>query len=172
MLTRKQKEEIVKNLAEEIKTSKAVVFSDFKGLEMKDMTSLKKELKKEGTSFKVAKKNLINIALKNANIDLDVKKMEGQLAVSISSGDEVAPAKIINKFSKKNENLKILGGLLGVDEMSVEEIKALAKLPGKEELLARLVGSLASPLRGCINVLQGNQRELVQVLKAIGDKKA
>jgi len=172
MLTRKQKEEIVKNLAEEIKAAKAVVFSDFKGLEVKDMTSLKKELKKEGASFKVAKKNLINIALKNTGADLDVKKMEGQIAVSASSEDETAVAKIISKFSKKNENLKILGGLLGVKEMSAEEIKALAKLPSKEELLAKLVGSLSSPLSGFMNVLQGNQRSLVQALKAIADKKA
>jgi len=172
MLTRKQKEEIVKNLTEEIKAAKAVVFSDFKGLEVKDMTSLKKELKKEGASFKVAKKNLINIALKNTGADLDVKKMEGQIAVSASSEDETAVAKIISKFSKKNENLKILGGLLGVKEMSAEEIKALAKLPSKEELLAKLVGSLSSPLSGFMNVLQGNQRSLVQALKAIADKKA
>jgi len=172
MLTRKQKEEIVKNLTEEIKAAKAVVFSDFKGLEVKDMTSLKKELKKEGASFKVAKKNLINIALKNTGADLDVKKMEGQIAVSASSEDETAVAKIISKFSKKNENLKILGGLLGVKEMSAEEIKALAKLPSKEELLAKLVGSLSSPLNGFMNVLQGNQRSLVQALKAIADKKA
>ncbi|MCD6149447.1 50S ribosomal protein L10 [bacterium] len=172
MLTRKQKEEIVKNLAEEIKSAKAVVFSDFKGLEVKDMTSLKKELKKEGASFKVAKKNLINIALKNTGTDLDVKKMEGQIAVSVSSEDETAAAKIISKFSKKNENLKILGGLLGVKEMSVEEIKALAKLPSKEELLAKLVGGLSSPLSGFMNVLRGNQRSLVQALKAIGEKKA
>jgi len=172
MLTRKQKEEIVKNLTEEIKAAKAVVFSDFKGLEVKDMTSLKKELKKEGASFKVAKKNLINIALKNTGADLDVKKMEGQIAVSASSEDETAVAKIISKFSKKNENLKILGGLLGVKEMSAAEIKALAKLPSKEELLAKLVGSLSSPLSGFMNVLQGNQRSLVQALKAIADKKA
>jgi len=159
-------------LAGEIKVAKAVVFSDFKGLEVKDMTSLKKELKKEGASFKVAKKNLINIALKNAGADLDVKKMEGQIAVSVSPEDETAVAKIISKFSKGNENLKILGGLLGIKEISVEEIKALAKLPSKEELLAKLVGSLSSPLSGFMNVLQGNQRGLAQVLKAIADKKA
>ncbi len=171
MLTRKQKEEVVKKLTEEIKAAKAVVFSDFKGLKVKEMTEIKKELKKEGADFKIAKKNLINIALKKAGTDLDAKKMEGQIAVSISSEDEIAAAKIIHKFSKKNENLKILGGLLGIKSLSAKEIKALAKLPSKEELLAKLVGSLNSPLSGFMNVLQGNQRSLVQVLRSIGENK-
>jgi len=172
MLTRKQKEEIVKNLAKEIKLAKAVVFSDFKGLEVKDMASLRKELKENGADFKVVKKSLINIALKNAGVDLDVKKMEGQIAMSMSSEDEVVSAKVINKFSKENKNLKILGGLLGVKEIDAEEIKALAKLPGREELLAKLTGSLNSSLSGLVNVLRGNQRNLIQALKAIGESKS
>jgi len=172
MLTRKQKKEIVKNLAKEIKLAKAVVFSDFKGLEVKDMASLRKELKENGADFKVVKKSLINIALKNAGVDLDVKKMEGQIAMSMSSEDEVVSAKVINKFSKENKNLKILGGLLGVKEIDAEEIKALAKLPGREELLAKLTGSLNSSLSGLVNVLRGNQRNLIQALKAIGESKS
>jgi large subunit ribosomal protein L10 len=170
MLTRKNKEQIVKDLTEQIKSAKSVVFADFKGVKVNESSKLKKELKKEGSNLSVYKKNLIDIALKNVGVDLKTKGMEGQIAVSISSQDEVSAAKIIDKFSKTNENLKMLGGLLGIKVMNAEEVSALAKLPSKDELLAKLVGSLSSPIRGLMNVFQGNQRSLVQVLKAISEK--
>lgn len=172
MLRRNQKEEIVKKLTEEFKKSKAVVFADYRGLKTSEMNALKKELKKEGTNFRVIKKSLIELSLKNAGLDVNVKDMEGQLAITVSDRDEVLPAKVLSKFSKGNENLKILGGTLGDKAMSLEEVMALAKLPGKEELLAKLVGSLNAPISGFVNVLSGNTRGLVNVLKAIQEKKA
>lgn len=172
MQTKKQKKEIVADLSEKLKNSKAAVFSDFKGLLVKDMMALRKELRKEKIDFKVAKKTLIGLALKDAKIDADVKNMEGQLAVAISSEDEVAAAKIMAKVAKGNENLKILGGILEMKFLEKEEIMALSKLPSKEELLAKLVGTLNAPVSGFVNVLAGNIRGLVNVLKAIGDTKA
>ncbi|HDH07436.1 MAG TPA: 50S ribosomal protein L10 [Candidatus Moranbacteria bacterium] len=166
MLSKDQKKQIVKDLAEKIKSSKSVVFSDFKGLQVKDLTGLRKELRESQADFKVIKKTLLGIALKEAGIKMDTKKLEGQIAVTVSENDEVTPAKIIAKLAKGNENLKIIGGLLGEKEMNSEEMNALAKLPSKEELLARLVGSLKSPIFGLANVLVGNLRGLVQVLKA------
>jgi len=171
MQTKQQKEEVVKDLAKKIKDSKAVVFSDYKGLEVKDMTALRRELKASGVELKVLKKTLIKLALKDAGIEVDVKKLEGQIAVAVSAGDEVAAAKIIAKTAKANENLKIVGGILGVKEMSAEEVNALAKLPSKEELLAKLVGTLNAPVSGFVNVLAGNLRGLVQVLKAVSEVK-
>lgn len=171
MQTREQKNNIIKDLADKFRKSKAVVFSDFKGLTVKDMTDLRRELRKEGVSFDVVKKTLINVALKDAGIEMDVKKLEGQIAVAVSGKDEVAAAKIIAKAAKANENLKIAGGLLGVKELSVEEIKSLAKLPSKEELLGKLVGTLNAPVSGFVNVLAGNLRGLVTVLKAVSEKK-
>ncbi len=171
MQTRSQKKELVKDMTSKVKEAKSVVFADFKGVKVKDLTALKKELRKEGIDFKVSKKTLINIAFKEAGIEVDTKKMEGQVAVSISSQDEVAPAKIISNFSKKNENLKILGGILESKLMSIEQVKALAKLPSKEELLAKLVGTLQAPVSGFVNVCAGNLRGLVQVLKSISESK-
>jgi len=169
--TRSQKEAIVKKLAQSLKNSKAVVFSDFKGFTVKDMTALRRELREQGVELSVVKKTLINLALKDAKIEADVEKMEGQIAVAVSEKDEVAAAKIIEKFAKANENIKIVGGILGTKELLAEEVKALAKLPSKEELLSKLVGTLNAPVSGFVNVLAGNLRGLVQVLKAIGDAK-
>lgn len=171
MLKRDQKKEIVKDLTESIKSSKSVVFSDYKGLKVKDMTILRKELRKSESDFRVFKKTLLKLALKEAGIELDTKKLDGQVAVTVSQTDEVAPAKVIAAFAKKNENLKIVGGLLDLKEMSMAEMGALAKLPGKEELLAKLVGTLNAPISGFVNVLAGNLRGLVQVLKAVAERK-
>lgn len=171
MQTKEQKKVIIAELAEKLKSSKAVVFSDYKGLMVKDMMALRGELRKEGVELKVAKKTLISLALKDAGIEVDAKKFEGQLAIAISSKDEVAAAKIMAKTAKANENLKIVGGILGIKELSTAEVNALAKIPSKEELLAKLVGSLNAPVSGFVNVLAGNIRGLVNVLDAIGKAK-
>lgn len=171
MQTKEQKKELVKKLAEKLKTSKAVVFSDYKGLSVKDMSKLRRELCSEGVDFQVLKKTLINIAIKDADLDVDVRKMEGQIALAISQGDEVAAAKIIAGLAKSNENIKIISGILGQEVISAEKVVALSKLPSKEELLAKLVGSINAPVSGFVNVLAGNLRGLVNVLNAINEVK-
>lgn len=171
MQTREQKEAIISDLTKKLESSKATVFSDYKGLSVKDMTTLRKELRKAGVDMKVVKKTLIDLALKNAGIKAGIKDMEGQIALAISQEDEVAAAKIIAQVAKANENLKIVSGLLGKVAISKDEVMALAKLPSKEELLAKLVGTLNAPVSGFVNVLAGNLRGLVNVLKAIGEAK-
>jgi len=89
----------------------------------------------------------------------------------MSQVDEVAAPKIIAKMAKINENLKIKGGLLGTEILNEEQMMNLAKLPSKEELLAKLVGSLNAPINGFVNVLAGNIRGLVNVLNAISQAK-
>ena len=93
MQTKQQKKELIKDLAQKIKDSKAVVFSDFKGLAVKDMTSLRKELREKGVDLQVLKKTLMTLALKDAGIEMDITKMEGQIAIAVSSNDEVEAAK-------------------------------------------------------------------------------
>lgn len=171
MQTKEQKEIIIKELTEKLKNSKAVVFSDYKGLNVKDMTILRRDLREAGVDLQVLKKTLMNVALKNAGIEMDAKKLEGQVAIAVSSQDEVAAAKIIAKLAKVNENLKIVGGILGTKELSTAEVNALAKLPSKEELLSKLVGTLNAPVSGFVNVLAGNIRGLVTALQAISEKK-
>jgi large subunit ribosomal protein L10 len=173
MLTKAQKVELVKELTEKIKEAKSSIFVDFKGLKVKDSTDLKKELRKSDIEYTVVRKTLLDIALKNAGIvGVSITDMEGQIAVSLSNSDEVAAAKIIDKFSKTNENIKMLGGVLGKQVMNEKEVKALAKIPSKEELLAKLVGTLNAPVSGFVNVLAGNLRGLVSVLNAVKEQKA
>jgi large subunit ribosomal protein L10 len=173
MLTRNQKHELVSELTEKIKAAKSAVFVDFKGLKVKDVTILKRSLRASDVQYVVVRKTLIDIALKNAGIEgADIAGMEGQIALSLSNADEVSAAKIIDEFAKTNENVKVLGGSLGNQLMDAAQVKALAKIPSKQQLLGQLVGTLNAPVSGFVNVLAGNLRGLVGALNAIKEQKA
>ncbi len=165
--TKKQKEELISDLSEKLGKAKAALFADYTGLTVAQITSLRNELRKENISAKVAKKTLIDLALKKAGLAEAAKKMPGQVILITGENDEVAPAKISYKFSRKNDKLKILGGLLNGNFIDLAGVMALAKLPSREQLLASVVGTIAAPLSGLVGVLQGNLRGFVRVLSQI-----
>ncbi len=171
--TKQQKEALVSEVADKIKGSKALVFANFKGVSVKDITSIRRELRKSGSSWQVLKKTLLNIALKDAGVEVDARALDGQVGVAFSQ-DEVAAAKVIADFQKANKDvtLTIEGGALGSKSLSANEVKALAKLPSQDELRAQLVGTLQAPIAGFVRTLSANLSGLMQVLKAIEEKKA
>jgi len=168
-----QKQEILRNLTERIKKSKSIVFTGFNALGVHDNEELRDKLRQENGEYYVAKKTLLERALKEQGIEnLDTKTLDGKLAVIFSYNDEVSPAKVVDNFRKdKEDKIFFLGGILEGKLLSKTEVEALAKLPSKQELLSRLVGSLNAPVSGFVNVLAGNLRGLVTVLKAIEEKK-
>lgn len=172
MLKRSQKEELVKDLTEKIVSSKVAIFSDFTGTTVSGMEQLRSDLRKKGATYKVTKKKLIDLAFKNAGIEANSLDLPGQIGLAIGQEDEVSAAKILSQFSKKNKNFKILRGVLEKKVISDKEVMALAALPSREELLAKLVGSINAPVSGFVNVLAGNIRGLMTVLKGIADNKA
>ncbi len=171
--TKQQKEALVKAVTQKVKDSKALVFANYKGVTVKDITSIRRELAKSGSSWQVLKKTLLNIALKNAGVEIDARELGGQVGVAFSQ-DEVSAAKVIADFQKNNKEvpLSIEGGSLGMKPLSIDEIKALAKLPSQDEMRAKLLGTLQAPIASFVRVLGGNLKGLVQVLKAIEEKKA
>lgn len=171
--TKQQKEALVQQVTESIKSSKALVFANYKGVTVKDITAIRQELRKSGSSWQVMKKTLLNIALKNAGVEVDARALEGQVGVAFSH-DEVAAAKVIADFQKahKEVTLSIEGGALGTKALSAAEVKALSKLPSQDEMRAKLVGTLQAPIASFVRVMGGNLSGLVQVLKAIEGKKA
>ena len=171
--TKQEKEALVSEVADKIKGSKALVFANFKGVSVKDITSIRRELRKSGSSWQVLKKTLLNIALKDAGVEVDARALDGQVGVAFSQ-DEVAAAKVIADFQKANKDvtLTIEGGALGAKSLSANEVKALAKLPSQDELRAQLVGTLQAPIAGFVRTLSANLSGLMQVLKAIEEKKA
>jgi large subunit ribosomal protein L10 len=171
-LTKEQKQKAIKDLEKRISEQKSAVFIDFSKVNSKDIFDFRKKLKAAGCSLKVSKKTLLGIAFgkKYALMWEQAKKdIPGQLAVVFGVKDEIAPAKISGQFSKQNENLKILGGIFEDKFIGKVEVIALSKIPSREELLAKLVGSISSPISGFANVLQGNIKSLIRVLAKINN---
>ena len=130
-------------------------------------------MRKEDSEYYVAKKTLVDLALKDTKIqNVKVKEFAGQMAAVFGYGDEVAPAKIVDKFKKDKEGkIEFVGGILENEFIDVATVSELAKLPSKQELYAKIVGSINAPVSGFVNVLAGNLRSLVYVLSAIEENK-
>ena len=171
--TKLQKKEIIQDLEKSLKDQKAVVFIDFQGLNTQDLFGLRDSLKEAGCFLKVTKKTLLGLAfdsLKLSEIKKEVNNMKGELALVFGLNDEIMPAKIVHQFSKKNESLKILGGMVknkNYDFLTVEEVVSLALLPSRPELYARLLFTLNAPVSNFTNVLKSNLRNFVYVLNKI-----
>jgi large subunit ribosomal protein L10 len=171
--SRKQKEVTLADLTDRLGKATSVVFADVKGLSVKDVSDFRTKAKKEKVGVLVAKKTLMRLAFKQAGYEgVDPATIQGSLVMITGSDDEVAPAKLTAEFSKDHEALKIVAGVFERKLVDAGAINALAKLPGKPELLSRLVGSLNAPLSGLVTVLSGNMRGLVNVLNAVKDRKA
>ena len=170
--TRQQKEQEVADLTQKIKNMKSAVIIDYKGVNVKQAQAIREESWAQSIDYQVAKKNLLNLAFKNAGVEMDAKNLEGNIGIVIGREDEVSTAKFAAKFAKEYEAFKILGGLVDGKYVDVDKIKALAALPCRLELLAKMVGSMQAPISGFVNVLAGNLRGLVQVLNSIKESKA
>jgi len=170
-----QKEVILRDLDAKLTKSTSVIFASFNALTVKDNEELRGQLWNEQSEFLAIKKTLLNRALNGVKLNEqpDVKGFDGQVAVIFAYGDQVAPAKLIQKFQKAHEDkIVFLGGVLDGQLLSASEMVSLANLPSKLELQARLVGTLNAPISGLVNALAGNLRGLVTVLKAVADQKA
>lgn len=171
MLNKSQKGKIVEGIAEKFRKQKIAIFTDFQGVSVTKSSALRRLLRKEDAEFKVARKTLFDRALAEGNTGLVTKKMKGEIGVAFGYGDQVAPAKILVKFSKEAETFKILGALLDGRVLSDKEVIALARLPGRDVLLAQVVGAMSAPIRGLAVALQGNIRNLAYALVQVRDKK-
>lgn len=170
--SKEQKKEIVKNLEEKLKKAKAVVFSDYLGLKVKDIEAIKKALHQEEGEFVVTKKTLLKLALEKAGYkDVDPKQFVGGLAVTFGFRDEVTSAKVLAKFAKDFPVIKFFGGLLENKFIEAAKVKELALVPSRQELLGKLVSSVNAPLYGLLAVLSGNLRNLIIILQNYGRKK-
>ena len=170
--TKAQKKEILEGLKAKFDSMKSAVFVNFSGIPVKEINNLRNTCKDKNVGYAVAKKTLFKKVLSEKGYEgAKDNKFEGEVAAVIGFEDEVTPAKLVNDFMKDHDKMKIIAGILEGAIINENKIKALAKLPSKQELLAKAVGSIAAPLSGLVNVLQGNLRGLVYTLKAISEKK-
>lgn len=168
----KQKIAAVEHLTEQMQNAKAVVFTDYRGLSVPQIQELRSKLAEHDAAIEVTKNTLMNLAAKNANREIDAEVLQGPTATLFAFGDEVAPLKTLVEFAKEQELPTIKAGFLGNEALTSAQVSALAALPGRDELLAKAVGSISAPLSGMVNVLQGNIRGLVYALSAVRDQKS
>ncbi len=137
-----QKKEEVTKLANEMKEAKLILLTDYRGINVEDVTNLRTELRKVNAKYTVIKNNITKRALAEAGIEGLEDKLEGPTAVIMSNEDYLEPAKAIYNFTKNNDYYKIKGGVVEGKVMTAEEIVTLAKLPSREQLLSMLAGAL------------------------------
>ena len=156
-----QKQAKVEELANELKDAKVVLLADYRGINVADVTSLRAELRKVNAEYKVIKNNIVKRALDaNGESELD-EALEVPVAIVIGKEDYLEPSKVIYNFTKTHDFYKIKGGIIEGKVMTAEEIITLAKLPSRQELLAKLAGALL-----------GNITKLAVALDQVKDQKA
>lgn len=163
---------IVDNLTNKVAKSKTVILVDYRGLTVEQDTELRVALRKAGVKYEVVKNTLTRFAMNNNGYSELDTYLNGPTAIAYSYEDVVAPAKIISEFAKKFEHLQIKVGIVEGKIFDEKEIKALAELPSREELIAKVLAGFNAPISGFVNVLNGNLRGLVVALNGIAQKKA
>ncbi|KMJ56302.1 50S ribosomal protein L10 [Alkalihalophilus sp. As8PL] len=143
-----QKKQIVSDIADKLRDNKATIVVDYRGLNVAEVTELRKQLREAGVEFKVYKNSLTRRAAEAAELSELNEKLVGPNAVAFSADDVIAPAKVLNEFAKKHDALEIKAGVIEGRVATVEEIKALAELPSREGLLSMLANVLQAPVRG------------------------
>lgn len=167
-----EKQQVVADLAEQLKKSCVGVVVDYKGISVADDTKLRKELRESGDQYKVVKNTLLKLALKEAGIEGLDPVLEGTTAVALSDKDYIHAAKTLYTFEKntKGATLKVKAGFVDGKVLSKDDVAELATLPSKEELVAKVLGSLNAPITGFVTVLNGTMKALVVALNAIAEK--
>ena len=171
MVIRPEKVAMIADFKATIENAKGVVLADFRGIKVAQDTKLRRKMREAGIEYTVIKNNMASIAAKEAGIEGLDQYLKGPLAMVSSANDPVAPAKLIAEFIKENRIMEIKGGLVEGKVIDADGVKALANLPAREVLIAKMLGSMQSPITGLVNVLQGSIRNLVYTLDAVRQQK-
>lgn len=170
--TLNQKREVINDISTKMKEAKAMVFADYRGLTVEQDTELRSALRKAGVQYRVVKNTLTRFAAKENGLDDLSEYLNGPTSMAYSDTDPVAPAKILNEYAKKFDKLEIKVGVLEGKIIDINGVKALAELPPREVLIAKVLGGFNAPISGFVNVLNANIRGLVVALNAIAEQKA
>lgn len=166
-LDRTEKEQVVAELRERLGRATAAILADYRGMTVAEMTELRDALAAEQVECRVVKNTLMRLASQDSNYAALQQQLKGTCAVVIGYSDPSIPAKVLKKFKKTNEKLQVKGGVLGNRLLNPDQVAALADLPPREELLAKLLGTLNAVPTGLVSVLSGVPRAFVGVLAAI-----
>lgn len=171
-MNRQEKEKEVSLLNDRVKKAKAMIFTDFRKLKVSEITELRAKLRKSASTLKVVKNRLFKRVLEEQGLKETLAKyFDGPTALATSEGDPVKVAKVLVDFAKEHEFLKLKGGYLEGKVLALSDIDMLAKLPGKEVLLSRVLASMNAPATNFVCVLNAVPQKMVRVINAIREKK-
>jgi large subunit ribosomal protein L10 len=168
-LSKDKKQVVVKEVVDALSASKMTVVAKYQGTTVKAIQQLRRDARDSGTSLRVVKNRLVVKALQDVNAlkDVDTTALKGQLLYAFNEQDEVAPAQALAKFAKLNPTIEFVGAITAQGKfIDANEVKALATLPGKEQLIAQVVATLLSPVNDVTNALSGNLHALLDGIEA------
>ena len=170
-LSLEDKKAVVEQVANALSGAQTAIVAEYRGLTVEKMTGLRREARDAGVFFQVVKNTLARRAIKGSDFQCLEEHFLGPLALAASQ-DPVAAAKVLSKFEKANDTFSIKIGAMSGNLLSLEEINALAKLPGREELLATLLGTMQAPVTKFVQTLNEVPSKFVRTLAALRDAKA
>ncbi|MFH7321555.1 50S ribosomal protein L10 [Desulfurivibrio sp. D14AmB] len=170
-MKKEEKAEIVQELSGKFATAKLAVLADYRGMTVGSLQQLRLELRKSAASIKVAKNTLLSRAVEGTPFESLRDQLKGNTALTLTDADPVAPAKILVKFAKDNPKLVIKSAVLEGKLLSADDLTALSKLPGINELRAQLLGLMLAVPTGFVRVLNGVPQKAVYLLQAIKEQK-
>jgi large subunit ribosomal protein L10 len=171
-ISKEKKQQIVTDYLDKMSNSQAMIFTDYRGLTVADLTDLRRNLRESGAVFQIVKNTLFQRALEESGVLVPTEQMDGPIAIGYCL-DEVPPAaKALVDFAKETDVLKIKGAILGTSFLDEAEVKGLADLPPREVLLAQLLGAVQGPMSSLASTITAPMRELVQVLQARAEQGA
>ncbi|MBI2201177.1 MAG: 50S ribosomal protein L10 [Armatimonadetes bacterium] len=170
-MARPEKENQVQSIRDRLKVVAAAILTDFRGLNVGEIARLRGKLRDAGVEYKVVKNTLFERAAQSLGISGLEPYLQGPTAVAFSREDPIAPAKILAEYIRQMKKLALKGGLVEGRVMTADQIKALADLPSKNQLLSMVLGNLKSPMAGVAGVLVALQRNLVYALDQIQKQK-
>lgn len=172
MSTKAFKQEKIDAMKAKFEKAQVALVTEYKGYTVDEITALRRSLQKEGGDYMVTKNTLTKIAVKGTSYEAVSDLCSGPVAVAFGFEDQVSPAKIVSKFIKETKKGEIIGAVLDGSLLSADEAKALANLPSKEELYAKILGSINSPASGLVGSLNAVMASLTRAVAAVRDKKA
>lgn len=170
-MNKAQKSALVNEFNDRFTRAAAVFLADYRGIKMGGMTELRRSLRESSIEFKIIKNTLARIAMKGTPVEALEEHFKDTVAIAFSYDDPAAAAKALTEFAKKEPNLKLIAASVENKVLGLVEIKALAALPSRDELLAMLVGTMGAVTTGFVRVLSGVQLKLIYALKAVAEAK-
>ena len=171
MSTKAFKENKISLIKEKIDKAQVAIVTEYKGYTVEEITNLRRSLQKEDGDYMVTKNTLAKLAIKDTPYEVLADSLKGPIAIAFGFGDQVAPAKALSKFIKDTKKGEILAAAMDGRLMSAAEAKALANLPSKAEIYAKMLGSINSPASGIVGGINGVMSALVRAVAAVRDQK-